>query len=621
MAWIKYHQEFVAKFEEKDGVIICHNLSNLPIFVARTLRDNHYVPVNGVGYFVSPDVEQFQTSNFQVLVDAQVELSKSHERGIVADDEDKIMRFSIGSFCIEKKRLCGLVLDNKICCINFDNQVYFKNAPKFKFIVKKTTNHPPEKVNEILQQIDELNVKKTTLKQFRNGTRYFSRGFNEEKALSIGHTKDELPIYLARTRFGGHCIPGYALDGMGYFVSVDDLLPFQTRRFDVVCGGNMEFFSYDAVPEHRRVSTGKYSNNPIYFGSFKVAQDLVLCGMARKMPWHNPAHGAYEGSEALVVCPDTFEGNPIPVVRTCIEDELLFGYALGAMGYFTFEYWEDMPPCFRANRNFEMLYEDNLSFVHPEHVGPNQNYYNLVEDAGTAMYLGCFPVNGIQLCGELRDGNCSVANYANLTVETNIADYTSLKASSSWCRCLLLQHIFCYNIRGMAPIPNITNNVQRNEDEDLQLEPNWISYDVFSEYIGDNDQSALFLTYTRDELPIYVARTTHDGHCIPGYGIDGVGFFVSLDQQIPFQTDGFDVIFTGNYEFAYPYAVPASRRVVIERYNEKPIHIGSFYVERDLELCGMVINDVCYINYNQNVVHRYDGFKVLKNLDNVFLDL
>ncbi|CAB3384301.1 Hypothetical predicted protein [Cloeon dipterum] len=145
------------------------------------------------------------------------------------------------------------------------------------------------------------------------------------------------------------------------------------------------------------------------------------------MPWHNPARGAYEGSEALVVCPDTFEGNPIPVVRTC-TDEILFGYALGAMGYFTVDSWEDnMPHCFRADCNFEMLYEDNLSFVNPEDMGPNQRFYNLTEEAGIATFLGCFPVNGIRLCGELRERwLCSVANFANQTVETNILDYKIL---------------------------------------------------------------------------------------------------------------------------------------------------------------------------------------------------
>ncbi|CAB3386996.1 Hypothetical predicted protein [Cloeon dipterum] len=139
MVWVNYHQEFKDRFKEEDGFICDHNRSKLPIFVARTLHVDHFVPgyaANGVGYFVSDCEERlpFQTTSFQVLVGAKVAFSKSHERGIVTDEDDIITRHLIGSFYIEKKRFCGLVEDKKSCYINFDGQVVKRDAPHFEFI-------------------------------------------------------------------------------------------------------------------------------------------------------------------------------------------------------------------------------------------------------------------------------------------------------------------------------------------------------------------------------------------------------------------------------------------------------------------------------------------------------
>ncbi|CAB3386994.1 Hypothetical predicted protein [Cloeon dipterum] len=138
MFWINYHKEYLAQIE-KDGVKIGRNKSMLPIYLARTLHEQHFVPgyaVNGVGYFVSPDLEQFQTSNFQVCVDSLIDFTTSHERGIVTDEEDQAKRFLIGSFFVENKRVCGLVLRNETCCVNFDGQVVTRYAPHFEFITE-----------------------------------------------------------------------------------------------------------------------------------------------------------------------------------------------------------------------------------------------------------------------------------------------------------------------------------------------------------------------------------------------------------------------------------------------------------------------------------------------------
>ncbi|CAB3384059.1 Hypothetical predicted protein [Cloeon dipterum] len=117
---------------------------NIPIHVARTLHLGYYVPgyaVGDVGYFVSKELQEFQTCNFQVLVGTFIEFVKfplNDERdSMVADDNaDESKRIKIGSFVIKGARYCGMVETNNTCHINFDDQIYSKKAPAFQVVMR-----------------------------------------------------------------------------------------------------------------------------------------------------------------------------------------------------------------------------------------------------------------------------------------------------------------------------------------------------------------------------------------------------------------------------------------------------------------------------------------------------
>ncbi|CAB3389120.1 Hypothetical predicted protein, partial [Cloeon dipterum] len=49
----------------------------------------------------------------------------------------------------------------------------------------------------------------------------FHPDFPEDIGVISGHNQSELPIFVARTYYKCHFIPGYAVNGVGYFVSVD----------------------------------------------------------------------------------------------------------------------------------------------------------------------------------------------------------------------------------------------------------------------------------------------------------------------------------------------------------------------------------------------------------------
>ncbi|CAB3389122.1 Hypothetical predicted protein [Cloeon dipterum] len=122
--------------------------NNRPIvLVARTLHEGNWVPgyaINGVGYFVSKELQPFQTTNFQVLIDTFIEFKEfrgNYENVIVADDGvEESNRIKIGSFFINDMRFCGMVDNQNTCYINFNGQIHAKNAPKFQVIVEITPN-------------------------------------------------------------------------------------------------------------------------------------------------------------------------------------------------------------------------------------------------------------------------------------------------------------------------------------------------------------------------------------------------------------------------------------------------------------------------------------------------
>ncbi|CAB3384309.1 Hypothetical predicted protein [Cloeon dipterum] len=139
--WINYDNLHLAA--NISGVVLCDWKYNIrPIYVARTLYQGYYVPgyaINSVGYFVSKELQSFQTRNFEVLVETLdtyfqfKEYTGNHENGIVADDGvEESERIKIGSFIIDGIHFCGMVDNQNTCFINYYGQLRSKNAPEFQ---------------------------------------------------------------------------------------------------------------------------------------------------------------------------------------------------------------------------------------------------------------------------------------------------------------------------------------------------------------------------------------------------------------------------------------------------------------------------------------------------------
>ncbi|CAB3384067.1 Hypothetical predicted protein [Cloeon dipterum] len=125
-------------------MIDCCDLDgDIAIYMARTFLESYYVPgytFNDVGYFVSKELEPFQTSIFQVPVQifAEIEFEdfSELEDGMVADDVvDESEQIKFGTFEIGGVRYCGMVDSQHTCHINFFGRVISKSVPHFEVIV------------------------------------------------------------------------------------------------------------------------------------------------------------------------------------------------------------------------------------------------------------------------------------------------------------------------------------------------------------------------------------------------------------------------------------------------------------------------------------------------------
>ncbi|CAB3386997.1 Hypothetical predicted protein [Cloeon dipterum] len=145
--WLDYHTEYLPS--GRDDAEFCDlTKDDIPIYVAKTLHQGYTVPgyaINGVGYFVSVELQPFQTNHFQVCVGTFLKFRQNNARGMVADDKvDESERITIGSFKIEEVRYCGMIDNQNTCHINLDDQVYFKGAPEFNIFVESKTNDSDE---------------------------------------------------------------------------------------------------------------------------------------------------------------------------------------------------------------------------------------------------------------------------------------------------------------------------------------------------------------------------------------------------------------------------------------------------------------------------------------------
>ncbi|CAB3384073.1 Hypothetical predicted protein [Cloeon dipterum] len=136
--------------------------------------------------------------------------------------------------------------------------------------------------------------------------------------------------------------------------------------------------------------------------------------------------------------------------------------------------------------------------------------------------------------------------------------------------------------------------------------PTWLDY--HTELSPSDRNDAVYCGYdTKRNLGIYVARTLYEGYYVPGYAVDGIGYFVSHKDDKPqqFQTTIFQVLVTSFLEFLdfetyYGAGIVADDEADISR----RIRFGSFFIE-GVRYCGRIDNqNKCHINCGNQVVSK-----------------
>ncbi|CAB3387000.1 Hypothetical predicted protein [Cloeon dipterum] len=467
MAWEDYDPELLDQFAG-DVVIICKTQGNHSIFLARTFPDDddHYIPgyaVNGVGYFVSKERKPFQTDDFQVLVDTEVEFvefSQYVEFGLVADDEvDESERIKIGCFEIEEVRYCGMVDKQNNCYINFDSRVYCKKEPEFQIPVDSTSYSDEfystgsgdehyyldffkcdiqgglrwvqdicaihERPGEVFLLPRPLLHHDSSIEQ--DGSIKHADTMPTQTWLNYQHapylpanTSDVVlcnSILVARTFHEGFYVPGFAVGGIGYFVS-KEREPFQTRNFQVLDDTNTRWVGYAGNHENGMVAFDSIdASKRIKIGSF-IINGMRLFGLVDDQnKCYINLYGQIRSKDApefqVLVEPsirrDNLTDNNRPIVlvaRTLHEGNWVPGYAINGVGYFVSK---ELQPF--QTTNFQVLIDTFIEFK--EFRG---NYENvIVADDGVEeskrIKIGSFFINDMRFCGMVDNQNTCYINF------------------------------------------------------------------------------------------------------------------------------------------------------------------------------------------------------------------
>ncbi|CAB3384271.1 Hypothetical predicted protein [Cloeon dipterum] len=266
----------------------------------------------------------------------------------------------------------------------------------------------------------------------------------------------------------------------------------------------------------------------------------------------------------------------IYVARTWHVGELLPGYIKDGWGYFCFKGKVIKLPSTRC----QMLTGSGAKFVPPSQCDPLSHYIVGCGAASTPLYIGAFYVNGVQLCGEVRNGLCSIAG-TDTAVLTEPMKY------------LILARI-----------------VQKGWIE-------WTAYPVDEHGIPRKD---LVPCSPNNIIPSYVVgMLTEDCTCTqPGYaychrGMFTSGYFIMETGRTLMAEKGFYFLVGSDVSFRPNQQVPDGLRVQVGqiRINQqsRPVYIGTINIGGE-EICGPVIDGVCYA-YNCFIRHDSKNYKVL----------
>ncbi|CAB3384308.1 Hypothetical predicted protein [Cloeon dipterum] len=107
-------------------------------------------------------------------------------------------------------------------------------------------------------------------------TEYLRSG--RDDAVICGFSHSDCKIYLARTLHEGYYVPGFAFNGVGYFVSTE-WQTFKTSNFQVLVNTFTRWVGYAGNSENGMVAdAGVEESKRIKIGSF-IINDMRFCGM------------------------------------------------------------------------------------------------------------------------------------------------------------------------------------------------------------------------------------------------------------------------------------------------------------------------------------------------------
>ncbi|CAB3388316.1 Hypothetical predicted protein [Cloeon dipterum] len=148
------------------------------------------------------------------------------------------------------------------------------------------------------------------------------------------------------------------------------------------------------------------------------------------------------------------------------------------------------------------------------------------------------------------------------------------------------------------------SSIERNGSiEQTDTMPTWIDYRT--KYLKSDRTDAQLSGYNWwTNVTICLARTLHQGCYVPGFALDGVGYFVSKEKQ-PFEDNNFQVLVEPKIEFNH-YSKFADGIVVDDLVAEsEQIKFGGFVIE-EMRYCGMVEGrQTCYINFFGEICSKH----------------
>ncbi|CAB3384064.1 Hypothetical predicted protein [Cloeon dipterum] len=127
------------------------------------------------------------------------------------------------------------------------------------------------------------------------------------------------------------------------------------------------------------------------------------------------------------------------------------------------------------------------------------------------------------------------------------------------------------------------------------MPPTWLEY--HTQYLPSNKEYAVTIDCGTDgDVAVYMARTFYKSYYVPGFALNGVGYFVTKERQL-FQASIFQVFAEADFKFDY-FSQSGDSMVADDVVDETDqIKFGTFEIG-GVRYCGMVDSQhTCHINF------------------------